>query len=108
MKGKTTKKAEKAVKQLCLQNIDFVSNDSQRSCQTHKPFVKLFALILSLAPWEPELTDVRKTVNSQYCKCTPPAPLSRGEGCSLSRESTSSKETFLPRDTLWLLVGILV
>lgn len=31
----------------------------------------LCSLILSPAPWEPELTDVGKTVNSQYCKCTP-------------------------------------
>ena len=52
MKGKTTKKAEKAVKQLCLQNIDFVSNDSQRSRQTHKPFLQLFALSSSPLPLE--------------------------------------------------------
>lgn len=78
MKGKTTKKAEKAVKQLCLQNIDFVSNDSQRSCQTYKPFLELFALSFSPRPLESLSSQMWgklwtvNTANAPPPHCPPP------------------------------------
>ena len=64
----------------------------------------LCSLILSPAPWDPELTDVGKTVNSQYCKCTPlTAPrrmrAAASPGSQHLPKKHSSPET--PSDSLW-------
>ena len=104
MKGKTTKKAEKAVKQLCLQNIDFVSNDSQRSRQTHKPFLQLFALSSSPLPLEilsSQMWGKLWTVNTANAPPSPPRRMraAASPGSQHLPKKHSSPET--PSDSLW-------